>query len=104
MLAAIAVEKEGLDAVVPETLAAAGFIYIMELEDGEVQAVLAVDGEEQALRTVTEHGCRALICGQLSESARELLRQREVLCYDGYLYQAQQVRRLLYTGVLPCLK
>lgn len=103
MLAAIAVEKEGLDSPIPETLAEAGFLYIMELDDGEIKAALPMVGVEQILPTLREYGCRALIAGQIGDETRRALREMDVLCYDGYLYQVRQVRRLLYTGVLPCV-
>ncbi|MBO7667871.1 MAG: hypothetical protein J6T26_05355 [Firmicutes bacterium] len=103
MLAAIAVEQEGLDSVIPETLAEAGFLYIMELDDGEIKAALPVVGVGQILQSVGENGCRALIAGQIDEATRQALRDIDVLCYEGYLYRAGQVRRLLYTGVLPCV-
>lgn len=104
MLAAIATEQAGPEALVPETLAEAKYLQIIELEDGTVSAVLPLTGEESAVRALLERGCRALITGQISSGPRELLRRQDVLCFDGYLYQAQQVRRLLYTGVLPGIK
>ena len=104
MLAAIAVEREELDAVIPETLDAARCLYVQELDDGSVCEQLPVTGEADILQAVISRGCRALICGQISPETREALREQDVLCFDGYLYQAQQVRRLLYTGVLPGIK
>ena len=104
MLAAIAVEREGMDAVIPETLDAARYLYVLELDDGSVCKELQVTGEDAILQAVAFHSCRALICGQISPETRERLREKDVLCFDGYLYQAQQVRRLLYTGVLPGIK
>ena len=103
MLAAVAVEQEGLEALIPETLAEARYLYFIELEDGEVQEALPISGEDGAVQALAARQCRALICGQISPAARQALRQLEVLCFDGYLYQARQVRRLLYTGVLPCV-
>ena len=104
MLAAIAVEKEGLDSLIPETLAQSRFLYIMELEDGVVSAMLPMACEQDAVRVISEQGCRALICGQIGAEARKALRRLEIQCFDGYLYRVQQVRRLLYTGVLPGIK
>ena len=104
MLAAIAVEREGMDAVIPETLDAARYLYMQELDDGSVCEELQVAGEAEMARAVISRGCRALICGHISPDTREALREQDVLCFDGYLYQAQQVRRLLYTGVLPGIK
>lgn len=104
MLAAIAVEREGLGAVIPETLDAARYLYVQELDDGSICAELQVSGEADIAQAVISRGCRALICGQISQQTRESLRDKEVLCFDGYLYQARQVRRLLYTGVLPGIK
>ena len=104
MLAAIAVEREGLDAVIPETLDAARYLYVQELDDGSVCEELQVSGEADILWAIVSRGCRALICGQTSPDIRERLREKDILCFDGYLYQAQQVRRLLYTGVLPGIK
>lgn len=104
MLAAIAVEREGQDPLIPETLAESRYLYIMELEDGVVSAVLPLADEQDAVRIIEEQGCRALICGQIGSDARQALRRLEVQCFDGYLYRVQQVRRLLYTGVLPGIK
>lgn len=104
MLAAIAVEQEGPDPLIPETLAQSRYLYIMELEDGVVTAVLPVADEQDAVRIIGEQGCRALICGQIGKAPREDLRRMEIQCFDGYLYHVQQVRRLLYTGVLPGIK
>lgn len=103
MLAAIAVEQAGADPLIPETLAKARCLYIMELEDGVLSAVLPLAHEQDAVRIIGEQGCRALICGQIGADAREALRCLGVHCFDGYLYRVQQVRRLLYTGVLPVI-
>ncbi|MBR2782668.1 MAG: hypothetical protein IKD93_00500 [Firmicutes bacterium] len=101
MLAAIAVEGIGPDPLIPEKLDQARALYIMELEDGRVGETLPVSGEGEAARLAAERGCRALICGQIGPDARQALREREVLCFDGYLYRVSQVRRMLYTGVMP---
>ena len=104
MLAAIAVMTADPDSQIPETLNEARYVQIIELEDGSTQYGQAVSREDDVLQLITEHGCRALICGQISPPVRQSLREKDVLCFDGYLYQAQQVRRLLYTGVLPGIK
>lgn len=104
MLAAIAVREGDVHSVIPETLAEAGFLLVQELEDGSVLSCRPVAGEGDAVEAASKAGCRALICGQISPQGLSLLQQRHILCYEGYLYQARQVRRLLYTGVLPVIK
>ena len=66
MLAAIAAMTADGDSPIPETLAEARYIQIIELEDGSSRGGAHVNSEDDILRLVADHGCRALICGQIS--------------------------------------
>jgi len=107
MKIAVATMDRESKAMIPETLAEAKYLFIVETDDFAVKEILPAVPPDQDIRfaeQTVERGCEAIICGEIDEQAFEILAGEGVTRYLGAGQNASGSLKLMQARQLPLIR